>query len=267
MSAWILLRGLTREARHWGSFASTLHRHARVAPIATIDLPGCGCRHRETSPASVQRIADACRAATRAQGLWPPYRLVALSLGSMVAMDWASRHPGEVSHAVLINTSSRDSAAWHRRMRPRHGVRLLGLLLSHDAERIERSILRLTSSRARSDADALIRDWVEWRRTAPVSRLNALRQLVAAMRFRAPECSPSARLLFLASARDALVDPISSQRLADRWRADIAFHPDAGHDLPLDEPDWVALQIARWHDADDLSSRRGNACDSATADR
>ena len=109
----------------------------------------------------------------------------------------------------------------------------------------ERTILRLTSRNPAAAADVL-GDWSALRRTRPVSATNALRQLLAAARYRAPVSPPAVPLLVLASRRDRLVDWRCSQELARRWRAEIAVHPTAGHDLTLDDPAWVADQIERW---------------------
>jgi pimeloyl-ACP methyl ester carboxylesterase len=83
-------------------------------------------------------------------------------------------------------------------------------------------------------------------RARPISRANALRQLLSAARFHAPALAPEVPLLVLASRQDALVDPRCSRRVAELWRADFAEHPTAGHDLPLDDGPWVAQQISRW---------------------
>ena len=37
---WLLLRGLAREAEHWGEFRTTLQSEFPSAHISTIDLPG-----------------------------------------------------------------------------------------------------------------------------------------------------------------------------------------------------------------------------------
>ena len=79
-----------------------------------------------------------------------------------------------------------------------------------------------------------------------MTRRNALRQLLAAMRFRAPRHKPEVPLLILASASDRLVDPRCSQRLAAGWHSTLIMHPDAGHDLPLDDARWVATHIHGW---------------------
>ena len=49
------------------------------------------------------------------------------------------------------------------------------------------------------DAQALLDDWVAWHREAPVSAANALRQLAAALRYRAPAIRPAMPLLVLAT--------------------------------------------------------------------
>jgi hypothetical protein len=48
------------------------------------------------------------------------------------------------------------------------------------------------------------------------------------------------------AAGDRLVDPECSRTLARAWQADFIEHPNAGHDLPLDDGAWVAQQIERW---------------------
>ena len=75
---------------------------------------------------------------------------------------------------------------------------------------------------------------------------NALRQLLAAARYSAPEAPPPVPVLLLASARDQLVSPNCSRTLARRWGVPLAMHPSAGHDLPLDDGPWVAAEIRRW---------------------
>ena len=38
-------------------------------------------------------MAESIRARLMAQGVRPPYHLLAMSLGAMVAVAWAARHP------------------------------------------------------------------------------------------------------------------------------------------------------------------------------
>ena len=45
---------------------------------------------------------------------------------------------------------------------------------------------------------------------------------------------------------DALVNPACSRQLAQRWGSHWQEHPNAGHDLPLDAPDWVLAHMLAW---------------------
>ncbi|HEX6736063.1 MAG TPA: alpha/beta hydrolase [Azonexus sp.] len=243
MSSWVLLRGLSRERRHWGAFPELL-RAADGNPVVALDLPGNGRRHRLRSPASVGELAADCRRQLQAQGLVPPYRLLALSLGAMVAVAWAGRHPDEVAGGVLINTSLRPFSSFFHRLRPAHYPALLGLLLEPDAGRRERRILELTSNRP--PEPQLLAEWTAWAGQNPVAPANALRQLLAAARFVAPPVPPAVPLLVLGSAGDRLVDVRCSRQLARCWQVAYAEHPSAGHDLPLDDAAWVVGQVGRW---------------------
>jgi pimeloyl-ACP methyl ester carboxylesterase len=246
VSPWILLRGLTREARHWGGFVERLSDDFPGAPVFAPDLPGNGRRCREKSPLRVETMVESLRAQLGAQGVAPPYRLLAMSLGAMVAVDWAARHPDEICGAVLINTSLRPFSPFHHRLKPANYRRLLGLALGAASDlEWECAILELTSRRAGAKA-AVLGDWLAYRRECPVAAANALRQLVAAARYRAPLARPSPPLLVLSSFGDALVDADCSRQLAERWQLDHAVHPSAGHDLPLDDGAWVVSQLRRW---------------------
>lgn len=246
MTAWIFLRGLTRERRHWGDFPAVFRRELPDAEVLVPDQPGNGTLNALRSPAGIGAMAEHCRATLQAQGVRPPYCLLAMSLGAMVAAEWATRHPEDLSGAVLISTSFGGISPFHRRLRPRNYATLLGLALPgmNDATR-EAAVLRLTS-RLAEDRDRIVRDWSAWRREHPVSRANALRQLWAAARYRPPAQRPAVPLLVLAGARDGLVDPACSRELARLWQTGYAEHPAAGHDLPLDDGAWVARETASW---------------------
>jgi len=240
---WVLLRGLTREQRHWGSFAGEFATAFPNAPVLTLDLPGNGALNRMRSATRVGAMAAFCRDELRSRGIAPPYRLLAMSLGAMVATAWCGTHPQEVAGLVLINTSLRPFSPAHQRLKPR--AALLRLLLSRpDAIGWERTVLALTSNAPRRD-DSLARQWAGYRRERPVSTANALRQLWAAARFVAPRTPPCPRMLLLTSARDGLVDTRCSLALARAWRCEIESHPWAGHDLPLDDGAWVIDQVRR----------------------
>ncbi|PHV50558.1 alpha/beta hydrolase [Janthinobacterium sp. BJB301] len=245
-STWVLLRGLMREQRHWGSFPATLARTLPGASIVTPDLPGNGTRHGEDSATRVAAMVEDCRRELLARGIPAPYHLLALSLGGMVAVEWAHRYPQEIARCVLINTSMRPYSPFYRRLRWQNYGALLRQLLLGDQSSQEALILRLTSRRHGQGNPALLADWLRFQQEYPVSRRNALRQLLSAARYRAPLIHPPMPVLVMAGAQDLLVDHRCSQRLARAWQADCLIHRDAGHDLPLDEGEWLAQSVARW---------------------
>ena len=246
MDTWILLRGLTREAAHWGRFAGVFQNARPQARVVALDLPGNGQLHARPSPPTVQGMLAACRAELARQGVHPPFRLFAMSLGAMVATEWARTAPAEISGCVLVNTSFRPFSPFFHRLRPRNYAVLLGLALRpRSGEAVERTVWRLTSN-APVPRNAIIDEWVAARARRPVSAVNALRQLVAAARYQAPTVAPSPPILLLASQNDRLVDSRCSQAIAKSWHCALALHPHAGHDLPLDAPLWVLEQVQQW---------------------
>lgn len=244
MTTWILLRGLTRESGHWGDFIEEFARALPQAQVLALDLPGNGVWHRQRSPHTVQGMVEHCRAQLAALQLAPPYHVLSLSLGAMVGVAWAHTYPGEVAAQVLINTSMRPFSPVHQRLRPQVWGSVLKLgLFGATALQWEQTVLRLTSTRA---ATAVLAQWLELRRAHPVSRANALRQLLAAATFSAPRQPPAGPCLVLTSAQDQLVHSACSLALAQRWQCAVRVHPSAGHDLPLDDGPWVAQQVREW---------------------
>ena len=243
---WVLLRGLTREARHWGGFPQQFGAAFPGAPVICLDLPGNGKLNGQDSLPSVEAMADYCHAEIARLGIARPCRVLAMSLGAMVAVAWAQRHPNDLVAAVLINTSLRPFSPFHHRLRPSNYPRLLRLFgLPASGRLIETAILQMTTQLQRNPA-ATIDEWLQWRKENPVSRRNALKQLLAAARYRAPWQRPLANLLLLGGAGDQLVDSRCSLQLAAQWAAPVMLHPAAGHDLPLDDEAWVLAQIRRW---------------------
>ena len=257
---WILLRGWAREARHWGHFPDDLRAALPGAEVLALDLPGNGALSGRRSPATVAEIVEVLHDAHQT-GDGRVY-LLGLSLGAMVCVEWAKRYAGEVAGCVLINTSLRPFSRFYERLRPQaYATIVRHALFPTNSERREAAILRLTSASACADG-TLVAAWAAYANERPVSRANVLRQLLAAARYRASASPPPVPLLVLASRGDWLVNPACSISLARAWQAPFAIHPDAGHDLTLDDGAWVTAQIAEW-----LRRRGAPASDSAGASR
>lgn len=239
---WILLRGLTREQGHWHRFPDALAQARPQDQIVMLDLAGTGADYRSTSPASICEIRRQLQ--DRAACLPRPLGLVGLSMGGMVALDWAQNAAaGELGRLVLINSSSGFSPPWQR-MRPSRWPRLLQLMLGHDLRAREAAILQMSS--ALPMAPAQLDHWCKIQQQRPVSKRTLLNQMAAAASWRPQAAAPDAQGLLLASRGDRLVDWHCSATLQTRWGWPLALHPTAGHDLPLDDPDWVVAAIQRW---------------------
>jgi pimeloyl-ACP methyl ester carboxylesterase len=243
MATWILLRGLTREGAHWGGFISDFEAAVPGARVLTLDLPGNGPLHQEPSPSDVPAMVEQCRSDLQRLGISPPWHLLAMSLGGMVSVAWAQAHPEEVAAQVLVNTSLRPFSRFWQRLRPANYLALARLILPGSTpEDWERAVLRLTSNGMHED---VLPKWLALHHAHPVTRSNALRQLIAAARYQAPRRAPAPTLV-LASERDRLVSCACSRALAAAWQCELQLHPQAGHDLALDDAPWLAARAARW---------------------
>lgn len=242
--SWVLLRGLTREARHWGGLPQQLA--ASGDAVIALDLPGNGAFCDLRSPATVRAMTEFARAQLQRQGSKPPYRLLAMSLGGMVATDWAQQFPGEVVALVLINTSMRPFSRATERLRPGNWPTLLRLAARWDDARDTERVIHSLTCEDGSTLDQDLAAWVQIRKNAPVRSGNAWRQLWAAAQFTAARGRPPCPTLLLSSGADRLVNPRCSERLAQAWQTSHRQHPWAGHDLPHDDPDWVCQAITDW---------------------
>lgn len=246
MSAWVLLRGLTREARHWAELPRRMSEAGIEGEVLGVDLPGCGVHAAVRAPAAVGGMTEFVRNDLVARGYAPPYRFVALSLGAMVAVDWARRFPSEVERLVLVNTSLRPFSGPLARLRPGAWAALVRAAVRWRSRRAAEAAIHAITCERCDKIDTDLAQWIAIYRSAPVSRANALRQLVAAARFRASRDAPSCPVLIVSSRADALVDPACSAAIAQTWGAEHRIHPWAGHDLPHDDAAWLVGAIAEW---------------------
>ena len=238
--SWLLIRGLSREQRHWGDFPSIL-AEAVSEEVRCIDPPGFGTESGRRSPSRLPEITDDLRARFRADAGHGPWSILGISLGGMVALDWCARYPDDFGRCVVVNTSTRLSPVWQR-FRPGTVPSILGSRFRGDAVAAERASLAVTVNRSDHDLDALATQFAQWTDECRPSQASLSGQVLAATRFRAPE-RVDVPVLVLASEGDRLVSPSCSRVLATHLGAPIVVHPDGGHDLALDDPHWICAQL------------------------
>ncbi|HTV22289.1 MAG TPA: alpha/beta hydrolase [Polyangiaceae bacterium] len=263
---WLLLRGLAREQRHWYEFRDLFAARMGSDSVVLVDLAGAGSERTTLPRPSVPWLArDVVRrvpalAEPRAADRWS---VVGLSLGGMLALELCTMYPLQIEAAVIVNSSSRLTSA-RARLRPDAALRLARAACIRDPVQRELAILGLTS--ALPDAERLLyaRRAAEFARDAPASRWAVALQLLAAGRFRPPaRARLHARLAFVCSRHDGLVNPRCTRDLAARFGAACEEHPWAGHDLPLDDPAWLCDHIARFAARDQPGTLRDHAAASA----
>ncbi|HWO10340.1 MAG TPA: alpha/beta hydrolase [Polyangiaceae bacterium] len=253
---YLLLRGLARERGHWHEFAATLATRSE-GWVERLDVAGCGTEHRRTPWPSVAWMArDLARrwedgAAARPSG---PWTLIGLSLGGMIALELCRLLPAGFERTVIVNASSRLTPIGARLSG--RGLWALGAALSSsDALAREQRILELTSALPPGARQRYAARAARLARERPPSRAAVLAQLLGASRFAPP--APGllrARLAFICSRGDHLVSPRCTRDLARYYASPLLEHPWAGHDLPLDDPDWLCARIIQLAGGDTCGS-------------
>lgn len=246
---WLLLRGLAREAGHWHGFAEVFAGAVGLEPAAVtcLDLPGTGAVRGRRAPLGVAGTTEDLRRRWRRSDGGAATGVLGISLGAMVALDWTIRHDGDFVTAVLVNGSAGGLSPPWRRLRPDVLPLAARIAAARDPRRREELILRMTAARLAGERrEEILRARVGLAAERPISVWTSARQLAAANRFRLPAGGPSATCLVLGSDGDRMVDPGCSRDLAGALGMSLKVHPWGGHDLPLDDPAWVAARVADW---------------------
>jgi pimeloyl-ACP methyl ester carboxylesterase len=240
---WIFLRGLGRHSLHWGSFVLQFQQAYPNDRIELLDLRGNGQLAHSPSLTSIADNVRDLRARSQLLHNGEPVYLMAISMGAMVAVEWAHAYPHDIAGVVTINTSDKGSSSFYQRMRPANYQHLLTLLLGRrSAFEIERQILQITTNNL-SEIDTWAQKFSEFPLT---QKANWARQLFAASTYHFPEHKPRTEILLLGSFKDRLVSHACTQSIAQMWSLNPHLHPTAGHDLPLEDGVWVCNEVQNW---------------------
>ncbi|AGH96384.1 alpha/beta fold hydrolase [Pseudobdellovibrio exovorus] len=252
---WVLLRGLMRSQFHWLDFAEKIQTELQLEDVVSVELAGNGFLHTEETPHRIEVAVEQLRSqvsflqqkiSTQQQmSASPEIGLIGISMGGMIATRWAQMYPQEVSSLVLINSSS-SLSPFYQRLLPRNYFPLLRQLLigGADAAAIEHFVLSHTSNDS-TKWSTILSKYIEFQKQHPASFKNFIRQLrlTSQVDFK---IVPNGKKLVLAAKEDRFVSVQCSQKIAAAWNCPVAYHTTAGHDLPLDAPDWIIQQIKKW---------------------
>jgi alpha-beta hydrolase superfamily lysophospholipase len=242
----LCIRGLIRDQRHWWSFPNTLQKDFPAIRFFAIDPPGVGSQYQRQSPQTIAEIRHDLRERwLRLKDENPgPWALLGISLGGMISLDWVDHHPSDFTHAIIINSSAKDLGNTTERFNLKFYPKILKTICYPTMEAREKLILEMTSNHYEEHATQLPQ-LIEWQQSAPASRQTFYQQLRAAMKYRSPNqiIIPS---LVISSTQDQLVSSNCSFRLAEKLKATHVSHPTAGHDISLDEPEWLSTVIGNY---------------------
>jgi len=236
----LFLRGLTREIRHWDGLPEKFQAMTSI-PVITLDLPGAGVNFHLPSPKNINEYVEFLRQHMPPGG---PIVLIGISMGGMIALRWAEMYPQEIQSVFMINSSASNLSKANERFNLGHWPALLKILLSRDHQNSERLILDITVNKLSPERRLeLSRYFEKIQLEYPVSKKSKLNQILAARVFNVVN-RPAVPVHIISSLGDRLVNPSCSKKLADVLKAQIHIHPDAGHDLPLDDPQWLLSVLA-----------------------
>jgi len=260
----VLVHGLGGSLVNWAALAPLLTRTCRVLAL---DLIGFGRTQAGTHSTTVNANQQMLhRFLTDVAG--GPAILVGNSMGGLVTILQASRHPETVAGVVLVD----PALPVHPRARPDplvaasfgiYAVPHLGLAMLRARRRVRTpeqlamDVLRLCCvdpSRVSAEVLEQHMEMARTRSTHPdidVHFLAAARSLMAVLarrrRYQAAMRSIRVPVLLLHGEKDRLV-PLRASRAAaaahPTWRFRVA--PDAGHVPQLETPEWTAGHILDW---------------------
>ena len=234
----VLLHGFTGHARSWDAFAEALTDRYR---ILALDQRG----HGETSWATADKyqtsdMADDLAAFVKALGL-KKFSLLGLSMGGMVAIEYAGRKPSELARLVIVDIGPEIVTSGAERIRT--GVRAEDVFESRDAafaaarkanprppeahhrHRVDYSLMRTDDGRWTFRYDRALRSPNTLRTRNPDAAWTSCANIVVPTQI-------------IRGALSDILSPETAARMVETIsdaRLDIV--KDSGHSVPLDAPD------------------------------
>lgn len=243
-----LLRGIGREAGHWGeTFPGFVRKDYPNAEFIMMDLPGAGKYHDKAALSTVEKMADFLREEHLDMIKYHKGKrvIVATSLAGNVALEWVHQYPSDFHGAILLSTSLKGICKDKERVRPEAKKQFVNIFLTNDVAEREREFLSINSN-LNVGNDSLLTAWQEVQRNRPVSKMALLKQTVAGMVYKPAKTPPLVPVLLVGSKADKIVEEACFESVAKAIDADLVLHETAGHGIPIDAPEWLAQVSNTW---------------------
>jgi pimeloyl-ACP methyl ester carboxylesterase len=246
----VALRGLGRSIRHWLGFEKTL---AKSFQVILIDLRGIG--RSKGTPGWNLSLDDMARDVLAVMDELNLQRahMLGVSLGGMVALSIGLLAPERCKSVVTINTSVGGLGGL--RISPRAAATLLvgGALVPLRHKLLSQVLVSRRTPRATRARLALEWQQIEAEEGSPAQAVA--RQLLAALRFRPRKQLKQFKVptLIIYGLDDQFTPNPNSHRLGKLIpNCRIVGIAGGGHELTLDCPDSVVIELKRW--VDDMAS-------------
>lgn len=225
----------------WGLSGAIWSETVARVPGATTDLPGYGAAPT-VSPYTANALADALAASISA-----PINLIGWSMGGMVALALAARHPDTVARLVLVGTSPAFAARadWPRGMAPEVLAEFARSLVADYRATLSRFLsLQARGGDAAREVIGLLRARMRAQAEPNPAVLAAGLELLRTVDLRDQVGQVRCPTLVVHGAYDTLCAPEAGAWLAEHLPdGRLALHERASHAPFLSHPDWFVATL------------------------
>ena len=156
----------------------------------------------------------------------------------MIALKWSEIYPEEIQSVSIINSSLQQYSPFYHRLLPSKYIQILTAIFESDVLKQEKIILSMTSNKIQETIKYL-ESFSVFAAENKMLKTNVIRQLILAKNIQINNF-PQVILKVINSKNDRLVASECSQQIAKNLNGKIYYHLTAGHDLPLDGPEWLS---------------------------
>jgi hypothetical protein len=159
----------------------------------------------------------------------------------MIGIEWLNQYPNDIVKAHLFCTSSGEVSKFYERLQPINYKYLYDIARALPGRQQENCILKMISQN-KENAQKSLSTLAYYSKHHPVSIKNSLAQMVAASSFKSPLLHPD-KVHWIGSWGDRMVAPECTLKLAEKYQSKPTMHPWSGHDIALDDPEWLVEQL------------------------